>query len=451
MKKLRPIAKVGRPTPHRQRERPEMHLDDARAVPDPTIPERFAWAHRQGHPRYVWPEVEVREWTAACRSVETAIAAGLALDASDPPPHLDARPDALAVAAFTTGCGGLLGHWLEIGRLSAPGPVGDALLRHLHYGRQRARRLARVLDDAAEAMATEGVDVVLFKGGQTARTLFDEPALRPMADLDLLVRPAALGRAEAALARAGFDLQIRQREPERSTWAPPDSRPGLQSVHVPHPDNPLTVDLHASLARSYYGVGVVDPGLPGSEVRVPLPGAPVSVTGLEDARLWVVLAAHASEDLHNLQLVRLVELVLLGRSLGRKGAWGTTSALARRAGSLHFLYPALALTHALAPDSVDPGLLAEARSAAPARMVRVVASLTPGTAQRLQGLALEERFMWARGPVEIARRTAHMLVPASAGGSAVALARLYRGRAYRLLRGRVRLRTDQPDRTGAGS
>jgi hypothetical protein len=65
-------------------------------------------------------------------------------------------------------------------------------------------------------------------------------------------------------------------------------------------------------------------------------------------------------------------------------------------------------------------------------------SLTPAGAQRLDDLALGERFIWGSGPADHLRRVTHMLLPGGERGSWRALARLYRERSYRLLRGRVR-------------
>jgi putative nucleotidyltransferase-like protein len=63
-----------------------------------------------------------------------------------------------------------------------------------------SRELARVL----AAFAAEGVTVIALKGAVLAETLYPHPALRPFHDLDLLVRPEDLTRADARLRALGY-------------------------------------------------------------------------------------------------------------------------------------------------------------------------------------------------------------------------------------------------------
>jgi hypothetical protein len=69
----------------------------------------------------------------------------------------------------------------------------------------------------------------------------------------------------------------------------------------------------------------------------------------------------------------------------------------------------------------------------------VVHGLRPSDAQRLDVLTLRERFMWCHGPVEHARRFAHMLFPAPAGRSPIRLVSLYADRLRRIVRGRIEM------------
>gem|GEM_PF-5808997 len=45
------------------------------------------------------------------------------------------------------------------------------------------------LAEAVDALTSHGVDVALLKGVAYAGDLYDDPGVRPMADIDLLVRP----------------------------------------------------------------------------------------------------------------------------------------------------------------------------------------------------------------------------------------------------------------------
>ena len=212
-----------------------------------------------------------------------------------------------------------------------------------------------------------------------------------------------------------------------------------RSLDLCHADNPIAVDLHASLARDFYGVRTITPEPLHRGDTEPLVGFAPETRNLVGPTLLLTLAAHASEDLHNLQMLRLVELALIARAGDREALWASALERGRAIGAMRFTYPAVALTERLLPGSVSRAYLDAARRDAPSRMRRVVDRLTPATAQRLEGLTLEERLMWARGPREIGARLLHMILPASAGGSARRLTGIYVERLFRLVRGRAGL------------
>jgi hypothetical protein len=58
----------------------------------------------------------------------------------------------------------------------------------------------------APALAAEGVPWLVVKGAALAHTLYADPAERPLADLDIRVRPADYEATKRALARAGATL-----------------------------------------------------------------------------------------------------------------------------------------------------------------------------------------------------------------------------------------------------
>jgi hypothetical protein len=55
-----------------------------------------------------------------------------------------------------------------------------------------------------KALNAQGIPVIVLKGAALAPTVYPDPALRPMRDLDLLVRPKDLDAALAALKRLGY-------------------------------------------------------------------------------------------------------------------------------------------------------------------------------------------------------------------------------------------------------
>ncbi|HET9984850.1 MAG TPA: nucleotidyltransferase family protein [Longimicrobiales bacterium] len=420
---------------------PELPLDALDLTPG-EIEARFREARRSGRAAWLWPEVSPAAWRAALADVERATSHVLAGEAGPAllPPRAEAALPALGVAAYTSGMGPLLGHWLEAGRLAADPPAAALLRLHLRHARVRAERVGAALGRVVGVLAAVGADPIVLKGGHTAWTYFPEPAARPLADVDVAVRPARLAAAERALRDAGYRPGPAQRRPYRREWRPPDAPTRLRTLWLSHADDPYGVDLHASLDRNFFGVRAVRfDRVVAAAGLAPGPAGPAAgARVLAQPALAALLAVHAGEGLHQLSLVRLVELVLVLRRDAAAGAlsWEALLAVLAEAGGLRFAYPALELAERLAPGTVPPAARERLGADATPAMRRVVARLTPATAQRLDGLSLEERFMWAGTPGERLRRGAHAVWPASAGLSIPRLAGIYGRRAWWLLRRR---------------
>jgi len=89
-------------------------------------------------------------------------------------------------------------------RASLPAPVADAWRRATMFGDFRMQQLAQRLQETVAAFAAAGVPVLLLKGAALGAIADPTFRLRPMTDLDLLVRPADVPRARSALAAAGW-------------------------------------------------------------------------------------------------------------------------------------------------------------------------------------------------------------------------------------------------------
>lgn len=496
-----PVNEPVRSDPGRH-EPPQRHHDaerlplDALDLSTEEVAERFRWARKRGHPFYVWPDVPVSEWRAALEAVEgvarsivsgtpdsappsepnapSAVAerrpsAGMSVGlgsgwaGSSRPASLvlpqGVTPRALGIAAFTSGLGPLLGLLAERGGLDVPAPVARILLLHLEHGRRRAERLRRVLRDTVEILVDEGVLSVAIKGAHTALEYFPEPGTRPSSDIDLVIPASQVPAAVAALRRHGYRQRSEAREAGvyKGEWLPRGESGGLRSLELTHAGTPIAVDLHGSLDRSFFGVRTVSIGtLPGlvppvapeesRSVRGRVALRPLAVDGrsvpvLAQPHLLALLALQASQGLHNLTLVRLVEICFVIRSDRAAGRlrWDEFGSLLERCGAARFAYPALALVERLAPGIVEPGQLSALRATATPRMRRVLDHLTPAGAQRMVESSLDERFMWGRGPIDDVRRLIYFFWPRDVAPGPGDLARLYRERIARLLLRRVSL------------
>ena len=80
----------------------------------------------------------------------------------------------------------------------------EGLERRAAADELRMRLLARRLAESLDVLEEAGLEAMVLKGGALAHTLYPDPGERPMADLDLLVRPERGEEARRALASAGW-------------------------------------------------------------------------------------------------------------------------------------------------------------------------------------------------------------------------------------------------------
>lgn len=401
--------------------------------------------HRTGDMGALWPDVPAAERHSAQAQVRAVTEAVLRSSATRPalfaPDERQART--LGIAGYTSGMGPLLGWWIQQGLVEAPPQVREVFARHLDHGRRRRSVLSDALVRIVQAMRAEGVHPVVIKGLHTGAVYFPDAGTRPAADIDLLVRPAERGQAVEALGKAGFVESRRTRYAARSEWRPIDRPHGVHSLELDHVDNPWSVDLHTALERWYFRG--LRRGL-GEEpfdhmTEVPISGT--TVRALAQPYVTAFLALHASHDLVQMQLVRLVELVLVIRADVRKRAldWAAFASLIRETGIERFVHPALALAEALAPGTVERALLERLGRLATPRTRRVLARVIEADMGALRYRSLDDKLMWASGPRELLLSVSELVAP-SDDGMPVGLARLYWRRLLTFARGLSRSRGD---------
>ena len=108
------------------------------------------------------------------------------------------------------------------------------------------RCCASAIESCAE-LCGDGLDVILLKGAALAETVYGDIALRPMSDLDLLVRPRDVSAAVHGLARAGYHASV---EMERYTGLALEHRNEL--VLYKASDARYHLDVHWSLFSPPY-------------------------------------------------------------------------------------------------------------------------------------------------------------------------------------------------------
>ena len=135
----------------------------------------------------------------------------------------------------------------------AASAIPDDLRGWLELEDERNRlRIERLLDELAAALrafAVAGLPVMPLKGAILATRPGSDPFRRPMADLDLLVRPSDRDAARATLTSLGYRRRPeRNRRPTHDTFELPGND-RVVAVGGEHPDNPRRIELHTEVRR----------------------------------------------------------------------------------------------------------------------------------------------------------------------------------------------------------
>lgn len=256
-----------------------------------------------------------------------------------------------------------------------------------------SRRMALILADLAEiqrAASAAGVELLPLKGAALAASYYPAPGLRPMADLDLLVRPADERRLAATMAELGFALV--EATPRHRTYHRGARR--VASYEGEHPENPRCVEVHTGVAEHLRGMqmdltdalwadcssddrpspalvlGRTGKGLPPGRARygaaLPAPGA-----------LLQHLLIHTCHNLFSrrLRFIQLYDLALVAPRLD-DDAWAALLARARATGEGRMFYAPLALAERYLGPLAPAEVMGALASAAPALLRRRLAQAT---------------------------------------------------------------------------
>jgi hypothetical protein len=263
-----------------------------------------------------------------------------------------------------------------------PPPVLDRLERGYYTSLRRNLRLAAGLAEAVAALQAAGIEPIVLKGGALAGTVYPDPGLRPMLDLDLLVPVAAMGRAGSALAAIGYHLP-----------------PGLPACPVAFQQRfgggldwlrqggsgPLAIDLQHDLVGvdfCRHAFGLEPAALRAAARPLPLVRGQALQLSAEDTLIHLCL--HPA--LHDAYALPLLAYVDIDRLLAGEACAAFWQRLAERAAQFRVravVYHGLRRARALLGTPVPDGTLA---ALAPGRLrAQIVARLAP----------LDEGRVWA--------------------------------------------------------
>ena len=142
----------------------------------------------------------------------------------------------------------LKAHWIipflyrKIGSLPQkcvpPETITDEMRQVFLFSVVRSLHMERQLQEIIEAFQEEGVRVLVLRGPALAFSLYEDPAMRPSGDLDLLVIPEQVIQARDILESLGYRCLARRFETARDFFREECF------IHQESPGNTFPVDLH---------------------------------------------------------------------------------------------------------------------------------------------------------------------------------------------------------------
>ena len=252
--------------------------------------------------------------------------------------------------------------WLakRIADTNAPVPA-DVLARLMALAadcRERTRRMLNAAAEMFEAFDRLGIEAIPLKGAVLAPLYYDDPSLRPMGDIDVLIAPERLGEAGQVMRDLGYRFYSRSDEDE--VYLRGEYKPNMWA-----PDNVHPIELHFRLREEYAGLiydlapamwrGSQRQGYwGGTQARVPAPSV-----------LLHHVCAHATSD-WIVQRGRLMHLDDVRRLAARmtEGDWQAFSAGVPAEGA-RYVYPMLYWARDMARAAVPDEVLARLRADSP--------------------------------------------------------------------------------------
>lgn len=211
----------------------------------------------------------------------------------------------------------------------------DVYIQHAFRNRRILSEVARV----AAILRAEDVPVMLLKGAALAADVYEDPALRPMADVDVLVPADQLHRAAAAIATAGYEASDGRSIEQFVSWChhiSPYVKDGVPTVEIhwtiERPTSPFVIDIDGFWRRA---------------CEIAVDDETVLVPAAEDMVLHLALHTSYHHRFSRAALKTLCDVcAVIGDENGRFD-WHTLVTIANNAGAGPFVYCTLRLASAM--------------------------------------------------------------------------------------------------------
>lgn len=223
--------------------------------------------------------------------------------------------------------------------------------------KERIKIITSELDSILEAANTKGVKVMPLKGSILTNRYYQDPALRPMADIDLLVPSQDEDSSVEVLNQKGYKQT--SVTPYYKIFSSKKYNDSDIYLDGEHPENPINIDLRSELVFDMSGVycditeyiwNASDDGFYGYPHAMSLP----------PSALLLHLICHASKHLYKavFRAIQLVDLVLVAQKFN-DGDWQELAEVARSKRIERFIYAPLVLAERYMHLSTPPAVMSK--------------------------------------------------------------------------------------------
>jgi Uncharacterised nucleotidyltransferase len=232
-----------------------------------------------------------------------------------------------------------------------PPSITTTLQRQYYANAVRNDLLYRELHGALHALQDAGITPIILKGAALAETVYAQRALRPMSDTDILVRPEAIGRAEAILTDFGY---MRYGSPQTVAQAQADH------YHIvltkPSPAFEWHLELHWHLDRPGRSFAIDLDGLWARAQPARIAGTHALMLAPEDLLLHLCLHT-CKHQFAFFGLRACCDLTATVRHYGAMLDWAQVTQRARQWRIVPYVYLPLRLAQALVGAAVPASVL----------------------------------------------------------------------------------------------
>lgn len=213
--------------------------------------------------------------------------------------------------------------------------------------------LCRSLTEILEVFHKAGIKVILLKGIYLAQFVYRDAGVRPMSDIDIMVKKDDLQKAESLLLHLGYSNE--KEGEEITTWH-----------HLPaffHPKTKVKLELHWAIQHLFWRYRIDLDGIWERAHVIPMHGIDRYVFSLEDLLLHISLHATYHHKLRDMGLIPYCDMATIIGHHKHEIDWDKLQARAHEWGMAKYLHLSLCLAGDIIGASVPDHIVSAFRTA----------------------------------------------------------------------------------------